>query len=338
MPKVSVIVPNYNHAPFLAARLDSIHAQTFRDFELLFLDDASTDDSLAVFARYQHGGIRTYLNTRNSGSPFRQWNKGVRLARGEFIWFAESDDCCEPDFLETLVARLDAHPEVGLAYSNSRFIDTSGQEVGHVDAWVGALHPTRWLEDHVASGADECRHFLVRRNAILNASAVVFRKELYHRVGGADEGMKLCGDWSTWVKLLLVSDVAYVARRLNHFRVAHPNSVRQRTADDPLCLEEHLEIIGLIQESVELPAEARAQALAGCTEAMHRLRSQGAVADWECLLEAARKVGGDFYHALRDVMAGEAGAAPAGPRLGNRMRTITRRFRARWAWATPASA
>lgn len=302
MPKVSVIVPNYNHAPFLAARLDSINAQTFRDFELIFLDDASTDDSLAVFSRYQGRGIRAYLNTQNSGSPFRQWNMGVRLARGDYIWLAESDDCCEPDFLETLVERLEAHPGVGLAYSNSRFIDLSGAAVGDVDAWVGELHPTHWQEDHVAPGPEECRRYLVRRNTILNASAVVFRKELYQRVGGADETMKLCGDWSTWVKLLLVSDVAYVARRLNHLRVAHPQSVRHQTAEHPLCLTEHLAIIRLIQESAGLPAESRTQALAGCADTIHRIRFRRPDADRDQLFESARKIGSDFYDGFRDVM------------------------------------
>src|SRR5262249_51524204 len=93
MPKVSVIIPSYNHGRFLARRFDSVLAQTYRDFEILFLDDASTDDSLQVFAKYSgHPLIRAFNNDRNSGSTFKQWNRGVRDAHGEYIWLAESDD------------------------------------------------------------------------------------------------------------------------------------------------------------------------------------------------------------------------------------------------------
>src|SRR5438874_12277656 len=85
MPKVTVVIPSYNHGRFLAARLDSVLNQTYHDFEVLFLDDASTDDSPEVFARYRdHPRLRSVLNTVNGGSVFRQWNRGVREARGEY--------------------------------------------------------------------------------------------------------------------------------------------------------------------------------------------------------------------------------------------------------------
>src|SRR5207244_11579699 len=114
MPKVTVVIPSYNHGRFLAARLDSVLNQTYRDFEVLFLDDASTDDSLDVFARYRdRAQVRSTVNKVNGGSVFRQWNRGVRAARGAYVWLAESDDVAEPTFLETLVPLLDDRPNVG---------------------------------------------------------------------------------------------------------------------------------------------------------------------------------------------------------------------------------
>src|SRR5262245_33958694 len=78
LPRVTIIVPNYNHARYLDLRLGSILGQTFRDFELLFLDDASTDESRRVFSAYvSDPRVRASFNDRNSGSPFRQWNRGI---------------------------------------------------------------------------------------------------------------------------------------------------------------------------------------------------------------------------------------------------------------------
>ena len=101
MPKVSVIIPNYNHALFLEQRLESVLNQTYQDFEVIFLDDASTDSSRAVFTKYaNHPKISHIIfNETNSGYPFKQWNKGVNLAMGEYIWIAESDDYAELNFL-----------------------------------------------------------------------------------------------------------------------------------------------------------------------------------------------------------------------------------------------
>ena len=105
MPRVSIIVPNFNHEPYLAQRLDSIFGQVEQDFELIFLDDASTDRSLEVFERYADDPrVRAVFNETNSGCPFVQWNRGFELARGEFVWLAESDDFAEPDFLSALLA------------------------------------------------------------------------------------------------------------------------------------------------------------------------------------------------------------------------------------------
>src|ERR1700756_5018477 len=100
MPTVSVIVPNYNHARFLPKRIDSILRQSFQDFELILLDDCSTDDSRSILSQHASDPrVRIEFNQVNSGSPFKQWNRGVGLARGQYIWIAESDDYADERFL-----------------------------------------------------------------------------------------------------------------------------------------------------------------------------------------------------------------------------------------------
>ena len=101
-----------NHARFLPKRVDSILGQTFQDFELILLDDCSTDDSRSILSKYADDPrVRIELNEVNSGSPFKQWNEGVRLAHGGYVWIAESDDYADEKLLERLVAVLDAGPK-----------------------------------------------------------------------------------------------------------------------------------------------------------------------------------------------------------------------------------
>ena len=125
MPKVSVIVPNYNHEPFLPRRLDSIYGQTYKNIEVILLDDCSSDQSRSLLDQYAatHPEItRKLYNDENSGSAFRQWAKGIKAATGDLVWIAESDDFCDEHFLEVLV-RCFEDEAVLLAYAKSTFVD-----------------------------------------------------------------------------------------------------------------------------------------------------------------------------------------------------------------------
>ncbi|HHQ4535035.1 TPA: glycosyltransferase family 2 protein, partial [Aeromonas veronii] len=101
-PKVSVIVPNYNHAPYLQQRLESIYRQTYENIEVILLDDCSSDNSIEILtdfsSRFPNRTICSF-NDVNSGGVFRQWKKGLGIASGELVWIAESDDFCSDDFL-----------------------------------------------------------------------------------------------------------------------------------------------------------------------------------------------------------------------------------------------
>ncbi len=92
MQTISVIVPNYNHARFLKRRIDSILNQTYQDFELILLDDCSSDDSCDILLSYKDNPhvSQIVFNDENSGTPFKQWDKGIRMAKGKWIWIAES--------------------------------------------------------------------------------------------------------------------------------------------------------------------------------------------------------------------------------------------------------
>src|SRR5208337_904206 len=229
MPKVSVITPNYNHARYLHQRLDSILNQTFQDFELIILDDASTDNSREVIESYANDPrVRTIFKAENNGSTFKQRNLGVSQAKGEYIWFAESDDYADPALLETLVDRLDRHPNVGLAVCRSWMVDQDSKLLGNCpDLLQQVNHSLHWREDYLNAGHDECKNYLFWFNTIPNASAVLWRREILERVGGAPTDLRLAGDWMSYINVLQLSDIAFVSTPLNYFR-QHQANVRTR--------------------------------------------------------------------------------------------------------------
>ena len=252
-PKVSVVIPNYNHARFLRKRIESVLMQTYQDFEMILLDDCSTDESRSILSEYSFDTrVRIEFNDENSGSTFSQWNKGVRLALGDFIWIAESDDYADKEFLEQLVGVLLNEPEVTLAYCRSRKVYQNDQQDGFVDFYHVDRDTGRWRSNFRSVGRDECEKYFVHSNPIPNASAVVFRKSIYDRVGGADESLRLCGDWKLWAAMALEGSVAYLSAPLNYFRF-HGSNVSSTSAYSGLNVAERLEGIDWILQRVKVP-------------------------------------------------------------------------------------
>ncbi|MBF7688993.1 glycosyltransferase [Acinetobacter rathckeae] len=221
-PVVSVIVPSYNHAQFLEQRLESILKQTFQDFELIILDDLSPDNSRNIIEKYrQHPKVSHIVyNEKNSGSTFFQWNKAVfELAQGQFIWIAESDDVAEPTLLETLVTPMQAQPKIAVAYCQSTRMNACGEVTGDWLSHTSDLtNPTQFQQAFSMQGTAFINQYLVYKNTIPNASAVVFNANTYRKVGGAQPSLRTNGDWDLWFKMLLLGDVFYTPEQLNHFR------------------------------------------------------------------------------------------------------------------------
>jgi len=225
MPKVSVIIPNYNHAPYLTWRIDTVLNQTMRDIEVIILDDFSTDNSREVIERYRdRPPVRIHYNETNSGSVFHQWEKGMGMACGEYIWVAESDDWADPKFLERMVPVLEANPKIGVAYCQSWIVDKAFQVTGNGICWTEDLDPELWKRDFVVDGRDALRRFLTVKNFIPNSSAVLQRRSVVEQVRPIEAGFRLCGDWMHWIRMLSVSDLAFVAENLNFWRFHSSNA------------------------------------------------------------------------------------------------------------------
>lgn len=215
-PCVSVIVPNYNHANYLRERIESILQQTFDDFELILLDDCSTDDSKLILSSYQDCPKVSHLvfNQQNSGSTFKQWDKGFSLARGKYIWIAESDDFADPTFLEHAVHEFEKSEKVIVVFTGSHILDEESRIIkGDWDSF-----PKSSPERTVKTGINFVRENMIRSNRIYNASMVVFKKEYCAGISEMYKQFRYCGDWLFWVEMCNLGDVVCLNRKLNYFR------------------------------------------------------------------------------------------------------------------------
>lgn len=223
-PKVSVIVPNYNHAQYLRQRIDSILAQSYQDFELILLDDRSTDDSYEIINCYQTDVHVSHvvINDENTGNPFCQWIKGIELSKGDYIWIAESDDVADESFLMTLVSLMDNNPDAVIAFSHSYIIDEDSCLIN--DDFHIRSNPD---EVKVINGERFARYIMTTCNYIFNASMVLFKKSAYANVSKAFLQYRTCGDWAFWMEICLQGKVIEVGKRLSSFR-QHKNKVTAR--------------------------------------------------------------------------------------------------------------
>jgi glycosyltransferase involved in cell wall biosynthesis len=241
---VSAIVPNYNHARYLDDRMSSIFNQVVLPCEIIALDDASTDESLEVLARWKKIStipFRVVRNDQNSGSTFRQWARGLSLAAGELVWFAESDDDSSPHFLERLVPYF-SDDRLALAYSES-------QVMGDAREWLAdsyrfytdSISEQKWLSGYVEDGRAEIDQALGIKNTIPNASAVLFRRSLLALHAEAFASFQFCGDWCAYIRCLEDGRVAYHPESLNVHR-QRPDSVTMRGEAGVSMLREALRI------------------------------------------------------------------------------------------------
>ncbi len=247
LPRISVVVPNYNYARYLKGRLASIVGQSVPIYELIILDDCSTDNSVEIVQEFLATcdiPVRFVANERNSGSVFRQWARGVELATGDIVWIAEADDLSDPDFLSEALAGLEV-PDVVMSYTQSRMMNAEGRLGADYLDYVSEIDPDRWTSSYVANGIDEISAGLFLKNIIPNVSAALFRRDRLQHVleEHLDEvlGLKNTGDWFVYLRLLEMGKIAFSSRAMNFHR-RHSQSVTISSSD-----RRHFEEISRLQ-------------------------------------------------------------------------------------------
>lgn len=227
-PTVSVIIPNYNHAPYLKERIDSVLNQTYQDFEVIILDDHSPDNSVEVIGQYRAHPHVTHIivNEQNTGNTFVQWERGIGLAKGRYIWIAESDDVAEPQLLEALVSQLEQHPDASVAFCHSRLIDAEDQLLSEQNA----KNPAQPGQVTIDDSKTFLRHLLIF-NYIYNASMAVFRRGAYDKAHPDYKQFRYCGDWHFWASVCAAGRVIEVHDMLSRFR-QHQRKVTEKAKKD----------------------------------------------------------------------------------------------------------
>lgn len=207
-PLVSVIIPNYNHAQYLEKRIDTVLNQTYQNIEVIILDDKSTDNSLEVIEKYRnHPKVaQIVVNEQNTGSPFKQWDKGINLAKGELIWIAESDDYNELTFLEELITEWGKHKDVVVAFSN------------YVQFWEDDFLYPKERKSQCFNGICFIKNRMARGCVIVNASGTIFRKNVYSNIRKDFIEYQSAGDYLFWTYLLAHGNVLKVNKNLTYFR------------------------------------------------------------------------------------------------------------------------
>ncbi len=246
-PLVSVIVPNYCHAKYLEQRLESIVNQTYRNFEIIILDDCSPDGgaSRTVIERYRDNPHVSHIvyNEVNSGSTFKQWALGLKLAKGELCWIAESDDFCEVTLLEHLVPAFEQNDDLVIAYAPVVYVDESGQQF--------ACYSKEGREQIVKS-RDFIVKYLCPDNCIQNASCALFLRQAALSIDPDFVNHGGISDWWFWFEIAELGKIAIVNKHLSYFR-RHENTVTLNSIKDGTNLVHEKEYLEFVCRKYQIP-------------------------------------------------------------------------------------
>lgn len=239
LPKVSVIVPNYNYEKYIKMRLDSIFNQTIKPYEIIFLDDNSKDNSLEIAeGLLEESGFdyKIITNKTNNGC-YNQWLKGIKEAKGDIVWIAEADDLCKDNFLEKLIPKFDDE-NISLAYAQSVAIDENTKEMdfSYIE-YTQELSKERWLNDFINKGEDEITNYLVKLNTIPNASGVLIKKSALNNIEEYITKYTSTGDWFVYIYALQHGNIAFCSTKLNFHR-RHSGSIIHKVMYEPKLLKE----------------------------------------------------------------------------------------------------
>ncbi|MDA7558599.1 glycosyltransferase [Flavobacteriaceae bacterium] len=250
MSQVSIIIPNYNHAKYLSQRLESVYDQTYQDFEVILLDDCSNDASVAILNTYAKHPKTSHVvfNDKNSGSTFKQWAKGLALAKGEFIWIAESDDVADLSFLENLLSLFNKDENIGIVYSNSNVINEKEEITYTISNKPKIPNKNKWC---FYNGMAFIKQYMLGGNMIPNASACLIKKEALQQVDLSNNPFKLSGDWLVYSLILSQYNLVFLDKPLNYFRF-HSNNVRSKNTNNGLMWIEACEMFAILKNKKAL--------------------------------------------------------------------------------------
>jgi glycosyltransferase involved in cell wall biosynthesis len=239
-PRVSILLPTYNRASYLPETIASALAQTFQDFELVIVDDGSTDNTAELVQAIDDPRIK-YIRQENCGVS-GALNTALRAARGEFVAMLGSDDVWLPQQLRVLVPILDSGPKLGLVSARARAMNEKGE----------LLHPI--LGTSLKFPGDALSSMLYSDS--ICAVACLIRRSFIERVGGFDEGLVANEDWDLWIRMAETSQFAYHDEILAYYRMHDASLTGKRSAYYQRIIAERVRLIESYYACANIPAGA----------------------------------------------------------------------------------
>lgn len=207
VPKVSVIIPNFNYGKYISIAIESVLSQTHPNVEVIVVDDGSTDESISILGRY--GSKLLVIQQRNQGVSIAR-NNGVAASSGDYVAFLDADDVWLPEKIEMQLRKFDVDRAVGLVHCAMRHIDPDGNVCGSNN---------EGLEGNVA---DEFLKF--ERGVIVGAgSTAVVPRKIFDEIGGFDPRQSTSADWDFGYRVATKYKIAFVPEYLVHYRIHNSN-------------------------------------------------------------------------------------------------------------------
>ena len=232
--KVSVVIPNYNYEKFFLTRLYSILAQTEKIYELIILDDCSKDNSRKLIDKIverisPYMNVQKVYNETNSGCAFKQWKKGFQLAKGDYVWIAEADDCCDKRLLENLIRPIKQNSQIYISYADTAFINAWDKIIlPTIKPEIDIMKTNHWDNDFVDKGIEEIEKYTFLNCIIANVSSCIIKRDNYDDIFEKIIDYKQAGDWLFYVSVMKKGYIAYCNKPLNYYRL-HGNNVTSVT-------------------------------------------------------------------------------------------------------------
>lgn len=200
----SIIIPLYNKSPYVKKALESIYAQTFRDFELIVVDDGSTDESYSVAksSLIDSGTKYQLIHQGNLGASVAR-NNGVAASRGDYVCFLDADDWWSASFLERIDWLIREFPEAGIYGSNYYYVKNGRQRVCVKSAKTGYINYCKVYSDGLAMP--------------LTSISVAINREVFEKTGGFNPKLKLGEDFDLWIRIALKFRVAFLNEPLAYY-------------------------------------------------------------------------------------------------------------------------
>lgn len=211
--KISVIIPTYNRAKILPRAIKSVLNQSFEDFELIVVDDGSTDKTKEIVQTFQKKDLRVkYIWQKNSGAPARPKNRGIREAKGEYLAFLDDDDEWEKEKLEEQIRLFESQRNLGFVGCDILIINERGERKELKEYKIPKYSPKIFFER------------LLERNFLLTSSSIMVKKEIFNEIGFFDENLKVADDWDMWLRISKKFPFDFVSKFLIKYYI-HQKSI-----------------------------------------------------------------------------------------------------------------